>query len=222
MTSAEIMEFAKASPFDWEYPMKKENQKLYPFYFLTNFYCNVQDVNDANNYIKVPDLFCDYCGENVTEGGNGSYFTAFVVIDGSGELKNICRPNRCPNKPDNLMDFQDQKYGIREPLCFPEMFKDSKAHQIVFSKLCSNWKGYYLKSKLNGITLEDFHDKFHTIMEGSNYCFPGFNGYCERVTSELKLMDNDHKIVLKLSNSQIVKIINEIILAQREEQLVLW
>lgn len=222
MTSAEIMEFSKASPFDWENPMKKENQKLFPFYFLTNFHCRVQDVNDPMNYIDVPDLFCDYCGENVTEGGYGSYFTAYVVIDGSGTLKNICRPLWCLNKPNNLMPFSHQRYGFKEPLKFPEIFNASNEHKLVFKKLCTDWRGYWLKAFSKGISLKDYDNELKESYHGGNVCFDGWDGWFEHNSFGMKLMDNNYKVVFKLSIPRIIQIINEIILNQNQEQLALW
>lgn len=221
VNSISILTTYKASPFDWEEPLKSDNQKLFPFYFMTNFYVNLQSKVNPERYTKCPELVCDYCGEVVNYPNNGAYWTAYVVLESSVVIKNICNPYHCKNRPAGLMDYQHQLYGVREPLQLPERFHKSNAHCLIFSKLCRFSRGFWLKACTHGINLNDYKERL-AFIGGGTLDFPGFDGWYDLSASGIKLMDNDFKVVLKLSPPEIVKVINEIIRNQREEQLMLW
>ena len=196
MTSKEIIELAIAG---WEYEeaRKPENQKLFPFYIFTNFHVKSFD---GETY---PDLICDYCGENISEDNNGSYYTSYVVFESADVVKAICNVRHCEKKPKNLMEYRDQIYGFREPVTLPEKFKSIKEYEAVFEMCLRHSNGYWARQFPNGITIDEYKENIRTELHGfgcSEYSiehdFKGIRYWgSDRIGTKPKFTLNDKKIV---------------------------
>lgn len=178
---------------------KPKDMKLFPFESFQSF-SQQNDKGEEN-----PHLHCSYCGVDLTESGNGKYYTGYIVFESEKEVKLSCRHTCLPK---GCLSHYDQQFGFREPLQLPEKFKNSLPHIVVFDHALSGKKFEFNKYRKTGITLKNLSDYFSTFGGGANgkYQHNFKKGKLEIcVNWELKY---------QLTKAQIVKIANEIIMQQ--------
>lgn len=193
---------------EFDEAVKPENQKLFPFFVFTNF-----DTN--KNYPKVCEpLHCSYCNEPLKDGYG--YYTAFIVFESKDDVRVCCSLRECRPQP-KPYDYQQQIHGYPNPIVLIDEFQDSIKHLVVARCFIGSSTSYALNRYLKtGITWEQLKAvSYLSSYQGGSHVYGKFGAiYCSWTWNGTYLTTSEGEII-KLSKSQIVDIVNEILEANR-------
>lgn len=212
MSKTEYIVWAMANSFQGDESLKvmglvfpKEKRKLFPFHWFTNFH-NSQMI-EGNLQMVIPELPCDYC-QNSDQSGNGSYYTAYLVMEKDDELKVACC-RKCI--PSTSIEWHDQQYGFREPLTFPKRFIGNKLYSIIWTQFIEQHT-YQLKQFAQGITLKQYNQVSNNLST-SSYWYSGRSSYTIGMKgSKIHLQQGKKHQTFK--PSEVIKMINEMIIPE--------
>jgi hypothetical protein len=194
-----------------------KNRKLFPFKYFTNFHTRVLRQN--GNVVKpLPPLMCAHCDEDLSEWGNGSYYTAYIVFDSAHEFYACCK--ECI--PRGTMEYYDQTFGHRHPMKIMQNGKVfdwvEEKHFAVFYRFMSGSKSYMLWNYPDGFKSVGEAKKAGlgqshgggTIWGNAMVEING-EGWDSYEGLRYNRQDKDFKTIWKLNENQTLAIINEII-----------
>lgn len=191
-----------------------DTRLLFPFKYHTNFHLSVAR-SGANGSVKqkrISPLLCGICGDDLSESGNGSYYCANIVFISKNEFYSSCYD--CARSIP--YDYNNQTYGNPKPLEFPIRYNNSLPHELVWYGFLSGNK--WLFGDLHTLTGSDYN-KLTSGSDGGG-TFSGSRGvYAQYKHGVLSVMDNNWKVILKLSKGDAVKCANEIIEANNSMRI---
>ena len=131
---------------DWSWDQacfEPEHQKLFPFHKSFTLQSSEEHpmLADSLTGYKEPEPF------------KGLYWPTLIFV--SADKIIVCIDSNITME--NLMEFHDQKWGEREPLTFPDSYKNSFKHKAVWDKIVGPNK-YQLKTHSSGIGKEDYKE----------------------------------------------------------------
>ena len=191
--------------------LNPENQKFLPFYLSENFFS------------KKNKLVCDYCGGQDFTGNPQGYYWATLIFENKGiDPKVCCSLKHCEKSPGKMWEYKDQVVGQPKPLEIP---KDAPlSWQMIFDRWFVNRTTRFKIMAYNQIDFGLFKKIcYPSSHEGGTFkdgwCF--YNG--ENLVYNLDAGCKSTKgSILILSNSDIIKTINEMLAAMRFVQLKLF
>ena len=176
--------------------LKRENQKIYPFYYLTNFFMTVDQ-----------SCICDYCKDSFGTNMAG-YFTAYVVWESAEDIRLCCNVYHC--RKGHILDYHKQIYGYKTPVELGR-YSDSIKHILIHSVLLHGSYAYQANKYIkNGITHQQL-DKEFPLGTGGFSQRGKIKGWVEYKPGRIILSDNDWKPQITLTKSDIVRLFNEIL-----------
>lgn len=216
------------SRWEFEEADNPENQKLFPFFIFNNF-CTRQKrerpndnddwiAPDDTDYIQLPVLRCDYCGFPVSEPNGPGYYTGYIVWESAEVLKMACCKKYMPK---GCIEYKYQVTGYREPIIFPDQFKESLPHQMVWM-LCFDHSRKYTARGYKKIDLKTYQKEFAPYNEAGGSTFKdGWLYYDKKGIywhsgSYLSPREIKTKAKVALTHAKVVPLINEILAAQPE------
>lgn len=180
-----------------------ENQKFFPFFVFTNW-----EVSRNNP------VYCDYCANLII--GNGNYSSDYFVFENSETVKIVCS-KACMG--DGVWCFHDQKHGQPKPLLLPQPCMPE--HELVYHHFV--WAVRYEILNHNGFkSWSDLAKVIKTNWGGGSYK----DGLCCLYESgRLFTYSYDGDKVKKhidLSQTDILRIVNELLFSNKYKQLTLF
>lgn len=190
-----------------------ENQKFFPFYYFSNFKVRKDDP-----------IYCDYCGEELN--GNGSYETAYFVWENAKTIKICC--SILEHFKSAIWDYHHQIIGQPKPIKLPEestpemrlvfrwvfgSSKSSEAYKIMSYKKISSWE-VFKEIKDNNFCGGSYHYDDAKFYQWNSNKLTSYNSIAEK--------GYEHVVVLQLSQSQILQLVNEMLFAMKCFQLKLF
>lgn len=187
-----------------------ETRLLFPFKYHTNFHLSVAR-SGAGGSVKrkrILPLLCGVCGEDLSLSGNGSYYCANIVFISRDQFYASCYD--CARSIE--LDYHQQTYGNPVPLFLPEQFNDSVPHLLVWACHLRAWR--YKCGDRTPINMTTY--KSWTANSDGGFSNAVNNkGWGRYHNGTILLQDNSFKTVLKLSPGESLKLINEIITANK-------
>ena len=187
---------------------KPQNQKLFPFSIHTNF-------SASRNYPQVLEpLKCGYCGEALCN--DLGYYTAYIIFNSATDVKTCCYSCKRLKSPAKYT-YDEQLYGYEQPLKMPEQFSGSLKHLVVSRCFLGAGSSWYALNKYaaTGINWEQLYElAYISTYCGGSHVYPP-NGEaiaCHWEWNDKHLATYEGEPV-KLTKTDIVKIVNEIIAA---------
>lgn len=198
---------------------EQRNQHFFPFYLFTS--ANVRDL--VPEYQK-----CSICGCGL-EMNQAGYFSAYWVFYNSTDVRIICSKNELP---ENIWDFDHQRWGNRQPLVLPEYLAEKEPYKAIFNFTLGKKNHYRLKS-YKAITMQQARD-MHLTSEChgcSNYAT--IDGHKWSILQEglsLKIFRDEEvaprkfkeHVYGKWSTEVCLTALNEILKYNNQEQLSLF
>ena len=94
--------------------LPKKTRKIYPLHYFTSF--KEHEVISEKEVKNIPHLICTKCGDDLAEGGNGMYYTGYIVIHKNDHFSIACSKSCLP---ENSICYHDQIYGNRNYVVLP-------------------------------------------------------------------------------------------------------
>lgn len=205
----------------WEFDeaVKPENQKLFPFSIFSNFNAN----RNYPDKIYEP-LHCSYCKDPLLSSeGYGSYYTAYIVFESKDDVRVCCSLRQCRPQP-KPYEYSEQIHGYPNPIILPDELQKSIKHLAVARCFFRSSHFYalnrYLKTgitwkQIEALTSPSSHQGGSDILSKFGWIGCGWEWNGTHLTTDGVTTDGGE--IIKLTKSQIVDIVNEILEANRTE-----
>ena len=197
----------RQSGYDFRY---FNDHKIFPLHFWTSFH-RFESIPDAPFTRTLDVLKCDYCGY-VHETNWSGYYCGYVVFTAPGVESFACRKKCLPR---GSMDWANQQHGHHKPMTLGK-YKDSIPHLMV-SRLFFYESTWY---QLWNINRFEWREKEKI----------GYNEACGGTFEKGQIHYNSGKMVYTIGEnvikvltiSDIVNVVNDIIIENRFKQLTLF
>lgn len=182
-------------------PVPFEKRKLFPFKWLTNFEVNGQ-----------ADLKCGVCNQDLTEGGNGRFYMAYIVFTCKDRFYASCGGDCLPP---GTYNFHDQLWGNPTPITFPDHMKDKgMEYELVWDEFVRPNRFELASYTAKGVTLDFYRKKFSAHWGGGSFKDIDRATWRENRNGTLTITDRNHKVVHKITPNRAVEIANDILMNQ--------
>ena len=184
-------------------PWDEATHKLYPFHAL----CLLDYLHEG------AEVMCEHCNEPCPSFGGGTQFGRMWVLVNWYSANDIQLIGDCCWKlvPKLGMDHRAQVHGQSKAVVMPDRFKESLIHQAVKHQFLSCDKKYLGSSFPNGIkSLKDLQASFSSL---GGYHGPELS-YKQDGKRFVVYTDSFKKVIAKLTESQVVSALNDILTNQ--------
>ena len=199
MKTEELFEIAKPA-WGCSNPWIETTHKLYPFHAL----CLLDYLNEG------AEVRCECCNEPCPSFDGGTQFGRMWVLANWHSANEIQFIGDCCWKlvPKLGMDHRDQVHGQSKAVVMPEQFANSPIHQAVKHQFLGCDKKYLGSAFPNGIkSLKDLQASFSSL---GGYHGPELS-YKQDGRRFVIYSDGFTKVVAKLTESQVVEALNDIL-----------
>ncbi len=189
-------------------PWDVATQKLYPFHAL----CLVDYLHEG------ADVACEHCSEPCPSFDGGTQFGRMWVLVNWYSANDIQLIGDCCWKlvPKLGMDHRDQVHGQSKAVAMPEQFTNSPIHKAVKHQFLSCDKKYLGSAFPNGIkSLKDLQASFSSL----GGCHSADISYKQDGRRFVIYSESFTKVVAKLTESQVVEALNDILRNQYSQQI---
>lgn len=185
--------------------MNIDTHHFYPFYVFLNWEVE-----------KNEPIYCDYCGELIN--GNGNYSCDYFIFENANDIR-ICCSRKCMTG--HVWDYNCQYYGQSQPLCLPQ--NSTIEQRMVYYTWFGSCSASYHVMKYSKIDINQFKE-IVSLSEASggtyNHDDARFIEFRNNKLSIFKDFDDSHICTITLS--QIVKVVNQMLLEMKVKQLSLF